>query len=156
MLYLFEYDTLILLNAVKTSEKVEKIESTFKYPLYGKKAKTVFLLHYKTLKDNWLPPAHQELFEKIILSGFNYTLDKVVAYNVQEVIQNEDIHFIEKPDTIFYMDNKLLDTVEKWITKQGIEHNLVRYLPSLTQMIENQKFKQQAWKEIKDYRDMKK
>lgn len=145
MLYLFEYDTLFLLNQPRTTGKAN---NTFKYPLYAENSKTVFLLYYKTLKENWLPPAHQEQFEKIITRGFKYPLDKVGAYNAQEVLQNPSIELKTKPEVIFYMENKLPDTVEKWLLGQETK---VRYLPSLSQMIENLKFKEEAWKEIQDY-----
>lgn len=146
MLSLFEYDTLFLLNEPK--KVLEKQKSTFRYPLYNKDVPTVFLLHYKVLNKNWLPPAHQELFEKIITAGFKYTLDSVAAYNAQEIIQNPETIFNTAPKTIFYMDSKLPDAVGKWLQKQECQ---IRYLPSLAQMLTDKEAKQQAWKEIQEY-----
>lgn len=146
MLHLFEYETLILLNQVKSAEKVNHV---FQYPLYQKKATIIFLLHYKTIKNDWLPPVHQELFEKIIRNAFHYSLEEIAAYNAEEIIQNPQITLDNQPNVIFYMDNKPpTNTILKWLQEQKCE---IYYLPSLTQMIENQEFKQQAWKEIKNY-----
>lgn len=146
MLHLFEYETLILLNQVKSAEKVKNV---FLYPLYQKKATIIFLLYYKTIKKDWLPPAHQELFEKIITKAFQYSLEEITAYNAEEIIQNPQVTLDIQPNVIFYMDNKSPDnTILKWLQEQKCE---LYYLPSLTQMIENQEFKQQAWKEIKNY-----
>ncbi len=146
MLYLFEYDTLFLLNEPKKTPQKEV--HTFKYILYNTNASTIFLLHYKTVSQNWMPPAHREQFEKIITGGFKYTLDTIAAYNAQEIIQNPEIILNTAPKVIFYMDSKLSKAVEKWLQKQECE---IRYLPSLAQMLTNKEAKQQAWKEIQEY-----
>jgi hypothetical protein len=146
MLYLFEYDTLFLLNEAKKTP--QKVTYSFNYPLYNENSKTVFLLHYKTMNKNWMPPIHQEQFEKIITGGFKYTLDNIVAYNVEEIVKNPEKELNTTPDIIFYMDDKVSDTVEKWLQKQKSD---IRYLPPIAQMIENENFKKKAWKEIQDY-----
>lgn len=151
MLLLFEHDTLFLLSEPK--KQLLKPKCTFKYPLYNESANTVFLLYYKSVHKNWLPPAHQEQFEKMITRGFKYTLDKVAAYNIQEIIQNPDIELIVQPEVIFYMDAKIPDVVQKWLEVQKTE---IYYLPSLAQMTiadktENKKFKQEAWNIIQEY-----
>lgn len=143
MLYLFEYDTLFLLPEAK-----KKVNYRFKFPMYNPEASTVFLLHYKTVSPNWMPPAHQEQFEKIITGGFKYTLDKVLACNAQEIIHNTETELNTKPKIIFYMDNKLPDTVEEWLQKQETQ---IRYIPSLAQMLTDENAKRQAWKEIQEY-----
>lgn len=148
MIYLFQYDTLFLLNSHKT-QPAETI--TFKYPLYQVDAKIVFLLHYKTINTHWLPPSHQELFEKIVTAGFKYSLEDVVAYNIEEVIQNSDIQFKNMPDILFCMSKSLPNHVKKWINKQNLMPNKIIYLPSLAQMIDNQEYKMEAWKEIQKY-----
>ncbi|MCS7076984.1 MAG: hypothetical protein NZ455_09765 [Bacteroidia bacterium] len=119
--------------------------------MYKKDAPLVFLLHYKHVIPDWMPQSHRQLFEDIILKGFKYSLDQVVALNVEEVIQNPEITFLNPPQFIFYMQDNIPKNIEQWLNVQGVSKERIECIPSLLQMVESIDFKRKAWKTIQNF-----
>lgn len=153
MLPLFEQDKLFIFKdkPLLEQEIVKQEQSSFQYPLYQPQATTVLLLQYPALTGQWLPPAHKELLETIISKGFNYTLEEVAVFNVEEVktLKENQIHFPILPKVVFYLDNRPMKSIEEWVAEKKC---LFYVIPTLAEMLKNEQAKRTAWTIIKNYK----